>query len=190
MLKLDIIASSLVMAMLSWLVADVVYSRLHVAAESEILGSIGSSFRRDFESPCGVVVTSVATNLVGHPIKLSDAKAIVPVDTAGRTSMAELSDIVNNSGLFSRGVRLDRLDQLPCGAVLICRVKESHWVVVTKNNQGMLVVLDPPNSSISVSPRRFAEIWDGNALLIADSIERLTIQLRALGIVATEKGGS
>jgi ABC-type bacteriocin/lantibiotic exporter with double-glycine peptidase domain len=182
MYRIDVAFCSLAACLVVAIFYDLTWHQAQDRREKQQLEELGSSFRRDFGSPCGVVVMTVVTKLLGRPMSLREARSKVPVDSAGRTSMAELALVAKSHGLWASGIQLGRLDNLPVGITMICRIRESHWVVVTRNTRGAFVVIDPPNKSIALTPKRLVDVWDGKALVVADSDQQLGRQLAILGI--------
>jgi len=175
--------SVFVFVLVCLLIVELVRVRMDELDQRGFQRGIGVSSQRDFSTGCGVASVAVAASLHGQKTPLTEAKSLVAVDSLGRSSMGDLAEAVDMMGLVSRGIHISDLHRLPNSSVLICHVRNTHWVVVTKNSKGALVLLDPPNSCVLITPHVFKEIWDGNALLVANLNEQLKSQLAELGVV-------
>jgi ABC-type bacteriocin/lantibiotic exporter with double-glycine peptidase domain len=175
--------SVLVSVLVCLLIADLVRVRTDELEQRALQLEIGVSSQRDFSTGCGVTSVAIAASLHGHKAALSEAKSLVAVDSLGRSSMDDLAEAVKMMNLASRGIHISNLHRMPNSSVLICHVRNTHWVVVTKNSKGALVLLDPPNPSVLITPHVFKDVWDGNALLVANSTEQLKSHLAELGVM-------
>ncbi len=85
---------------------------------------------------------------------------------SGGTSMLRLKRAAEARGLRCSGWRLSTRDlrDIPLPAILFMR--RNHFVVLdSQTPAGALVIRDPARGRLLVTARRFASVWDGEALL-------------------------
>lgn len=123
----------------------------------------------------------VITSLNGAEVKFSELLANLGRPQRGGYSFAELKDAALSYGLSCESVWTDqevlKRACLEPGVHSVIRINKDHFVTVAAYQNGEFELSDVPDVK-TVDPSALAEIWDGEALLIASKADALA---RSLG---------
>jgi ABC-type bacteriocin/lantibiotic exporter with double-glycine peptidase domain len=144
--------------------------------------SVSSYPIQDPKNPCGLVCIALVSHLHQRPVSLTEVRRLVPPDPLGRTSMNELVKGLQALGFGVVGVklRLEACQQL--SVPLIIHEDGSHFAVVVPNATKRVIFLDPPFAPTKLTLEALAKRWDGNAIIVAKSVNELEEVLRKLDI--------
>jgi ABC-type bacteriocin/lantibiotic exporter with double-glycine peptidase domain len=136
----------------------------------------------DPDHPCGPVAVALVSYLFGQPIGLERACQEIQTDPYGRCSLADLIACLSNHDFGATGIKANErsIGKIGKEAVLILYVNHSHFVVIKRNENGTLVVFDPPQPSMPLGELPYE--WGGEAVLVTESPGHLERALVALGV--------
>lgn len=136
----------------------------------------------DPQNPCGPVAVKVISQCLGVSTSLSKCNDVVPCDSLGRTTMAELQKGLEVLGVLSVGITIQQESISEIRLPMIMHVNDNHFVVSLPNKNGVTVIIDPPELPIRADARALPFYWNGNALLCSTSKAALNNELTRLGV--------
>ncbi|WP_198001061.1 cysteine peptidase family C39 domain-containing protein [Gimesia fumaroli] len=134
----------------------------------------------DPQNPCGPVAVRVISQCLGVSTSLSKCGEIVPCDSLGRSTMAELQKGLETLGILSVGITVHQESISEIKLPMIMHVNNNHFVVSLPNDHGVTVIIDPPKAPVPADTLPFK--WDGHALLCSNSKAALNAELDRLGV--------
>jgi len=91
--------------------------------------------------------------------------------SADGTTFAGLAEAASASGVPLAGVKLGYADLLRLGSPGIVPLNYEHFILFVAERNGKVYFVEPPDVIQSMTPKRFLELWTGEALVFEDLLK-------------------
>lgn len=155
---------------------------LFVGFCSVVVGSDVQIVSNPHTVSCGPRVVGIAKRLIdGKPIEQLDLSRAFPKGLGGEHNLDDIRRGFGALGFCTQHVRLDpKSPALPNTPVVVAVTREgkpaSHFVLLFGRDEHVIQVIDYPRSPNLVLISQFAEVWDGEGIMVEACISERAIE--------------